>query len=498
MIKRLISVFLVLHLIFIPSHRANAFAPPVVAGAIWAVETAAPYAIRYLATEIAVSSVVKAVQVSDAYYAGNSTISKSKYLKYFKSKAALGAVAFVTALNALGLYVSNDSFYSNDNASEEPGAAEAGFFWSSPDGPGSSASEVADIRLAELSSKYPENSYVYEVERNNGDSIRYYFYKVITDSDGNTENVYNSARLASKYACEGNASGVGVASCEEGFDPNSGATVDDSQAESQIFNYLESLSDTEQLPYFGDEAGVIDTDLKDDFESENAPLMPDGESAIPNIGDPKWKNAHLVSTGVAQSSDSSADNYVSTDNWDEAYYLANDVANGNDYITGLNSGVVTVPDSSTGTDTGTGSNSDVNVTVDVSGVESRLDTSNELSENILDEMIKVNSTDIALQSAPDSSSATSFWTVKYPDGLLGVLNNFIEDIKQTPIFEWLNEFVIDIGSGSTPAFELCFNTIANIDFGCYTLQADSYIWVAIRSCMILFAVIVSRRIVFGG
>jgi len=497
MIKRLISVFLVLHLIFIPSYRANAVVP-VVAGAIWAVETIAPQAIRYLASEIAISSVVKAVQVSNAYYSATSTISNAKYLKYFKSKAALGVAAFVTVLDALGLYLSNDSFYSSNEASEEPGAAEAGFFWSSPDGSGSSASEVADIRLAELSAKHPENSYVYEVYTNNGDSIRYYYYQVITDSDGSTENVYNSARTASKYACEGNASGVGVASCEEGFDPNSGATVDDSQAESQIFNYLENLSDTEQLPYFGDEAGVIDKDLKDDFESENAPLMPDGVTAIPNIGDPKWKNAHLVSTGVAQSSDSSADNYVSTDNWDEAYYLANDVANGNDYITGLNSGVVTVPDSSTGTNTGTGSNSDLNVTVDVSGVESRLDTSNELSEDILDEVSKINSTDIALQSSPDVSSSASFWPVKYPDGLLGVLNKFVDDIKQTPIFEWLNEFVIDIGSGSAPAFELCFNTIANIDFGCYTLQADSYIWVAIRSCMILFSVIVSRRIVFGG
>ncbi|MFL7017243.1 hypothetical protein AB6D16_019050 [Vibrio cyclitrophicus] len=174
--------------------------------------------------------------------------------------------------------------------------------------------------------------------------------------------------------------------------------------------------------------------------------------------------------------------------------MGNTVANGNDYVTGLNSGAIANPDAGTGTDTGT----DAGLIVDVSGVETRLDTTNQLSQRILDEVVQVNSTNVSLQSVPNDSVAASFWPVRYPDGLAGVLNNFIEDMKQTPIFEWLDEFVLNLVSGSLPAFDLCFDVIAGIDFGCYTLKADAYIWSAIKACMILFSVIVSRRIVFGG
>lgn len=489
---------------FFPVQKASGVVP-LVAGAVWAIDVAAPVAIRYLASEIAISSVVKAVQVSNAYYSATSTLSNSKYLKYFKSKAALGVAAFVTVLDALGLYLSDDNFYSSDESTDEPGAAEAGYFWSSPDGRSSSASGIADIRIASLVSSNPDNTYSYEISSQNekGTSIRYTFYRVDTDEDGNSKNIYVSARTAGKYPCSKLTSDESdlIFSCQDGFVPNSGAKVDDTQVETQLLGYLSNLGSSDQLIYFGNSEGVIDSDLKDDFESDNVPLMPDGSTPIPNIGAPSWNNAHLIATGVAQSSDSSSPDYVSSDDWDEAYYLANTVANGNDYITGLNSGVITVPDTETTPDTGSNTDietGDVTVTVDVSGVENRLDTTNQLSQSILDELSLLNNASVSLQVAPEESSAASFWPLKYPDGLLGVLNKFIEDMKKTPIFEWLSEFVIDLGSGSIPAFDLCFNVIAGIDFGCYTLQADSYIWSAIKACMILFSVIVSRRIVFGG
>lgn len=489
---------------FFPVQKASGVVP-LVAGAVWAIDVAAPVAIRYLASEIAISSVVKAVQVSNAYYSATSTLSNSKYLKYFKSKAALGVAAFVTVLDALGLYLSDDDFYSSDESTDEPGSAEAGYYWGSVDGRSSSASGVADIRVASLASSNPDNTYSYEITTQNeqGTTIRYTFYSVGTDADGNPKNVYAGSRTVNKGLCSYLTSEESdlIFSCQDGFVPNSGAKVDDTQVEAQLLEYLSNLGSSDQLIYFGNSEGVIDSDLKDDFESDNVPLMPDGSTPIPNIGDPSWNNAHLIATGVAQSSDSSSPDYVSSDDWDEAYYLANTVANGNDYITGLNSGVITVPDTETTPDTGSNTDietGDVTVTVDVSGVESRLDTTNQLSQSILDELSLLNNASVSLQVAPEESSAASFWPLKYPDGLLGVLNKFIEDMKKTPIFEWLSEFVIDLGSGSIPAFDLCFNVIAGIDFGCYTLQADSYIWSAIKACMILFSVIVSRRIVFGG
>ena len=200
---------------------------------------------------------------------------------------------------------------------------------------------------------------------------------------------------------------------------------------------------------------------------------------------------YLIVKGEAQSLDPSQSNYVSTADWDEAYYLAHSVANGNPLITGANAGVITSPVPNTGEDnTGT-------VVVDVSGIESRLDTGNTLTQSVIDEISKMNQSSVVLNTAP-SDSAQSFWPVKYPNGISGVLTKFISDMKQTPILQWLDTFVININAGSIPAFDLCFNVIGSIDFGCYSLSADAYIWSAIKASMILLAVIVSRKIVFGG
>lgn len=496
MIKRNFIYFLILIFSFFPIYRSYAVFPAVT-GVAYAINLAVPVAIRYIGTEIAISSVVRAVQYSNAYYAASSRITSANYIKYFKNKYVLGAGAFVAALDALGLYLSNDSFYLTSDSSGEIGSAESGFFWSSVDGARSSASEVIGLRISSLSSSYPEKTFTFQVNTNTDTSIRYYIYTVETGSNGETINAYHSARTVSKYSCIDDSNGDSVASCQPGYDPNSNVEIEDSQAQSMILSYLDSLDDFDEYKYFADENGVFDSELVKDIDADNPPPMPDG-SPIPDIGDPSWGNAHLVSTGVAQSSDSTLPNYVSVDEWDESYFLANDVAGGNDYITGINSGSITAPEVDTGDTTPPTTGDGTNIIIDVSGIERRLDISNEISSNILDGISNINNSSVELQTSPDSSVAKSFWPVKYTDGLLGVLIDFVDNMKQTPIFQWLNEFVIDLGSGSIPVFDFCFNVIAGIDFGCYTLQADAYIWSAIKACMILSSVIVSRRIVFGG
>ncbi|POC64939.1 hypothetical protein, partial [Vibrio vulnificus] len=453
-------------------------------GAIWAVETVAPHAIRYLASEIAISSVVKAVQVSNAYYSATSKLSNAKFLSHFKSKAALGVAAFTGALAALGFSLTNDGTLVSGSSIADDAKEVQGVYWIC----GSNTHYSSARSACEAYSSYP-----LRVVESDSNSVSY--CRIYNTETGDCFLTGNPK--AWRYDCSSSPNST-ASTCSSDFQPSNGDPLSDDEASKGIIDYLKSLSDSEQLQFFGDSDGVVDSSLVADFESDNAPPMPDGQTPIPNMGDPAWDNAHLIATGVAQSSDSSSPNYVSSNDWDEAYHLANTVANGNSHITGLNSGAVTVPDSGTGTDAGSGTGTNVNVNVDFSGVESRIDTTNSLSQSILEQVTKVNSTTVPLQSLPNESVAASFWPVKYPDGLSGVLNNFIDDMKQTPIFEWLNEFVIDLGSGSLPAFDLCFNVIAGIDFGCYTLQADAYIWSAIKACMILFSVIVSRRIIFGG
>jgi hypothetical protein len=480
MCKKILVYFMIFYVSVLPVQRANAVAP-VVAGAAWAIDVAAPMAIRYLASEIAIGSVVKAVQVSNAYYSATSKLPNAKFLSHFKSKAALGVSAFTGALAALGFSLTNDGTLVSGSSIADDAKEVQGVYWVC----GSNTHYSSARSACEAYTSYP-----LRVVESNSNYV--YYCRIYNTETGACYQTGNPR--AWRYDCSSSPNST-APTCSSDFHPSNGDPLSDDEASKGIIDHLKSLSDSEQLQFFADSDGVVDSSLVADFESDNAPSMPDGQTPIPNIGDQSWTNAHLLTTGVAQSSDSSAPNYVSSSDWDEAYFLGNTVANGNDYITGLNSGVITAPDTGTGTDTGTG---DISVTVDVSGVETRLDTTNELSQSILDEVAQVNNTSVPLQAVPDESAAASFWPVKYPDGLLGVLNKFIEDMKQTPIFEWLNEFVIDLGAGSIPAFDLCFNVIAGIDFGCYTLQADAYIWSSIKACMILFSVIVSRRIVFGG
>ncbi|MDW6004441.1 hypothetical protein [Vibrio mangrovi] len=490
-LKKFFVYFFILNIVILPLKKANAVVPLVV-GIGYAVDVAAPIAIRYLASDIAISAVAKAVQVSNAYYSATATASNAKFLKYFKGKAALGVAAFVGVLDALGLYLSNDSFYSKDESSQDPGAAQQGYFWSSPDGQRSSGSEVADIRISDLKESHPDNNYIYRIESSSDNSIRYYFYRVDTDTQGNVSEIYTSARTVSRHECS-SSNGVGVSSCSSDFDPNFGLKVEDSDVQTSVLDYLSSLDESKQLEFFADPDGVLDSALVEDLTVDDAPPMLDGESPIPNIGDQSWSDAHMITTGVAQSSDSSAANYVPQDDWDNAYYLANTVANGNDYITGLNSGAVSIPDT-TGTtpNTTTGEGS---VKVDLSSIESRIDTTNSLNQSILEEFQKINSTTTQTKKSFDESNRYSFWTPIYPNGFEGVLNAFIEKMKQTDAYQFLSGFTLNLSSGVYPVTEFCFTELG---FGCFELKLDANVWLAIKSMVILFSLVMARRIVFGG
>lgn len=458
---------------FVPIQRANAVVP-VVTGVIWAVETAAPHAIRYLASEIAISSIVKAVQVSNAYYSATSKLSNAKFLSHFKSKAALGVASFTGVLAALGYSLTNDGTLVSDVEVEADDKEVQGFYWKC-----GSTTHFSSARAAcEDYSSYPLK--LVEIEE---DKVKY--CRVYNTDTGACYSTANP--VAYRYDCASSPDST-ASTCSSDYEPPSGGHVTDEQAISSIIEYLESLSDSEQLQFYGDSDGVIDSTLVADIDSENAPLMPDGQTPIPNIGDPSWNNAHLITTGVAQSDDSSAPNYVSVDDWGDANYLGNTIANGNDYITGINSGAITTPGTDTGTDGSTGT--EVNITVDVSGVEQRIDRTNELIEEL-------SITSVPISTVPDSSKAASFWTPYYPNGFEGVWNDFNNDFQNTALVGWVDSFKLSYVSEGIPAWTMCFD-LGFVDFGCQPIEIDSRVWLAIRAFILFTAALLARRLVFGG
>lgn len=494
---------MILQVSYLPVYRAHAVVP-IAAGIAWGVQIVVPQAIRYLGTEIAISALVKGVQASNAYYSATAKISNANYAKYFRSKAALGVAAFTGAAAALGWALTNDGTLMQPEYPDSDGGYVEGYVYGSC---GSLCPKSYYESLRSLASDFQSYGLIdvpnkrFEIQP----IENYWRVTFYGEHNGNPDKVLSTKNYF-QYSCEDGAL-RDLLSCTEPDTSVPSNELTDEDIFTGVSSYVSGLAQSAQNEFFGsldtsDDGGkglLLDNELtgsdgfvidEDGQQPQYAPVMPDG-SNLPSVGDVEWAYAHNIATGVGQSDDSSLPSYVPPEYWDNADYLANTIANGDSYLTGLNSGVYTpsVPDEGPGV---------TNPTVDLSGIESRLDTGNSLSESVLTEVQQLNSTTFSTQSAPNSSKSFSFWDIRYPDGIGGVVGVFMDNMKTTPVFLWLDEFILDLNDGEVPVFELCFGTIAGIDFGCYNLQAEAYIWSAIKASMILFAVIVSRRIVFGG
>lgn len=96
-----------------------------------------------------------------------------------------------------------------------------------------------------------------------------------------------------------------------------------------------------------------------------------------------------------------------------------------------------------------------------------------------------------------SSDAKSFYDSVYPDGFNGVWEDRLSQIKTTDFFEWLEQFKTNFGDGTSPEWSFCFD-LGFVDFGCSTIKLDSRIWPAINVFVLFTALMLSRRLVFGG
>lgn len=106
------------------------------------------------------------------------------------------------------------------------------------------------------------------------------------------------------------------------------------------------------------------------------------------------------------------------------------------------------------------------------------------------------STSIDTKTAP-SDGLTGFWVSEYENGLQGVFDEKLIDIRQTEFYSLLDQFKPTFGGGSAPIFQFCFN-MGFVNFGCQSLDIDSRVFPAIRIFILITAVFLCRRILFGG
>lgn len=492
--KKLVAFFLSVQLTILPCQRAYAVVP-IVAGVAYAIDYVAPQIISYIGSEVIFQTITKGMDAGDAYYSAKSKISNSRFAAFIKKRAKIGNVVAAAILAGLGYYFSDGSVVQHVPAdiAQNDVVPTQGYYWKVVITTGVNITDAATKKYASYLSK--------------GSTLAILPYK----ADPSLENLRTVQVIsyagnvqyeerAIRYECDDSSSSIATCGSSYTYPNTTTEAVADAvvlgNIEQQIPNLNLSNADVGTLTT---DNGVLDSDLISDLSSESVPVMPDGETLIPKQGDQLWTYAHQISTGSAQTTDSGSSTYVPSSSWDTAYYLSNTVANSNPYITELNStGIGT--DTGTGTDTGSGTTVETGagtVVIDLSGVESRLDKSNSITQQILDGLGASNQS-VETTIVPDSSKAASFWNVRSPEGLKGVFSTFKDSVLSTPIFQWLDSFSLNVGAANEPAFELCFGTIAQIDFGCYSLSADSYVWSAIKAMMIFCALIVSRRIIFGG
>lgn len=484
--KKIFVYFLVLQITLLPTFRAWAFAPAVAVA--WNLASSAP--VRILATEIALEVVTRGFASNDPLYASTGKISRSKYLSFLKGKGKY--VPYIaSALVAAGFSVVDDQIMTNPQTKpnhEGDVPPKKGIAWRHSSSIGETVTSAASKKCEsyQYCTDIEIRPYRYDPSR---EDLRTVDLKLLTGAIWVTEDyqsVYCSTLSPAQQAT--------VPTCSPTWEPEIEVPrpSTDKEIDNDFLNWISSQPESDQRFPFSDDKGQLHPDLIPDIEVPSPPVMPDG-SPLPPVGHQSHVHSDWYLRGTYQSDDPNAPNYIPPSSIEDAKFLAEDVAKGNQSITNSNATGNPLPDTDTSPNPDTPT-----LNIDLSGVESRIDTTNELTQGVIDELSKLNNSSKQAQSSPDSSVSSSFWEVKYPDGLSGVLNDFIEKMKSTPIFSWLDDFVINLDAGSIPFFEMCFNVIAGINFGCYTLQAESYVWSAIKASMILLSVIVSRKIVFGG
>lgn len=87
---------------------------------------------------------------------------------------------------------------------------------------------------------------------------------------------------------------------------------------------------------------------------------------------------------------------------------------------------------------------------------------------------------------------------KYPDGLTGVWNSKIADLKATPLFSLPQVFAPSIDGGSCPTWTFNANLGGVMNYGSGTISPPCFIWPFLKAIMVIGALMLARALIFGG
>lgn len=98
---------------------------------------------------------------------------------------------------------------------------------------------------------------------------------------------------------------------------------------------------------------------------------------------------------------------------------------------------------------------------------------------------------------PDMPAMPKLYKQKYPEGMAGVWKTNSQALSSTPIFRFLQGLNPNLGSGGCPAFRMGGGKVLGITVA-GEISPPCEVWAFLRVFFVICALLLSRRLIFGG
>lgn len=105
---------------------------------------------------------------------------------------------------------------------------------------------------------------------------------------------------------------------------------------------------------------------------------------------------------------------------------------------------------------------------------------------------KVEVTDKPLPDQP------KLYEPKYPDGITGVWNSKLQEIKATPLFNLAPSLLPNVSAGTCPSWKVDLSIDGWTNAGLQDLSPPCWVWDVAKLVIIASALLLARRLIFGG
>lgn len=167
---------------------------------------------------------------------------------------------------------------------------------------------------------------------------------------------------------------------------------------------------------------------------------------------------------------------------------------------------------STNTDPGTKTTTKTKTTnVSYSGNNVTTTTTTTTVTNITNNITNITINETVIEETEDDQDYEDFptdtplgdipelYTKKYPEGISGVLNSKFAELKATPLFNLPSLLMPSLPtSGSCPSWQVDLSFSVWADMGTHTVQAPCMVWDFGKVVIIISALLLARRLIFGG